>query len=172
MAVNRMFLWLLGAGAAGVVLLACSHAGDSTHEPSVTMPPLPAPSTAAVPPVLDVPALLGLTVDELPARLGPAGRVPATFVDPAAVSLNEIQAQIDSSAFFRYRGIEIVVSYDAKTRYLIDVMLLGADEDHLMQQGHLALDAAKYLLVPVFKLHQPTALLGLRAVPVDMPHLQ
>ncbi len=172
MRVNRMFLWLLGAGAAGVVLLACSHSGDSTHEPSVAMPPLPAPSTVAVPPVLDVPTLLGLTVDELPARLGPAGRVPARIVDPAAVSMNEIQARTDSSAFFRYRGIEILVSFNAKTRQLYDVMLLGADEDHLMQQGHLAQDAAKYLLVPVFKLHQPTALLGLRAVPVDLSHLQ
>lgn len=172
MGLNRTLLWLLGAGAAGALLLACSHTSESTHEPGVAAPSESPSAAAKVLPVLDVPALLGLTVDELPARLGPAGRVPATFVDPAAVALNQIQAQLDSSAFFRYKGVEIVVNYDAKTRHLNDVTLLGSEEDQLMQQGQLTLDAPKYLLVPVFKLHQPTVLLGLRAIPVDLPHLE
>ena len=58
-----------------------------------------------------------------------------------------------------------MVSYNAKIRQLIDVLLLGHDEDLLMRQGHLTPDAAGYLLVPVFEVRNATAVQGLRVIP-------
>ncbi len=168
---NRIFL-LLGAATVGLVLLACSHTSESTHEASVAQPPMRPAKSRAVRPVVDVPALLALTIDELPARLGPPGRVPDTFVDPSVVALNEIQARIDSTAFFRYRGQAFVVSYNTKTRQLYDVLLLGRDENVLRQRGKLTENAAGYLLVPVFEVRDITALQGLRVIPAGVERPQ
>lgn len=165
---SRIFLLLLGVGVAGIGLLACSHVSESVNEPALVAPSAHPPTPVAKRPVVDVPSLLALTVDELPARLGRPGRVPATFVDPAVVALNQIQIPLDSVAFFRCRGQGFVVTYNAKTRRLIDVLLLGHDEELLMQRGHLAPDAASYLLVPVFEVRNATAVLGLRVIPADL----
>ncbi|MDQ2771256.1 MAG: hypothetical protein M3Y54_12235 [Bacteroidota bacterium] len=171
MGLNRIFLLLLGAGVAGVVLLACSHTSEPAHEPSLEKLTTSPAQKRAVQPVVDVPFLLTLTVDELPTRLGRPGRVPATFIDPSVVALNQIQSSIDSSTYFRYRGQEFVVSYNARTRRLNDVLLLGHNEDLLMQRGHLVPAAASYLLVPVFELRNATALQGLRVVPAHLDRL-
>ena len=57
---------------------------------TIAKPATPPAEKLAVQPMVDVPALLALTVDELPARLGRPSRVPETFVDPSVVTLNQI----------------------------------------------------------------------------------
>lgn len=169
---SRIFLLLLGVGVAGIALLACSHVSESVNEPSRVAPSAHPPKPVAKRPVVDVPSLLALTIDELPARLGRPGPLPANFIDPAVVALNQIQIPLDSVAFFRCRGQGFVVTYNAKTRRLIDVLLLGHDEDLLMQRGHLVPDAASYLMVPVFEVGNVMAIQGIRVIPANLARTQ
>ena len=168
MRIGRVLLVLLGAGTAWAALAACSHPAEPVSEPAMTghMQP-PAPTTR---PVVDLPSLLALKVDEMPARLGPRQPLPALFDDPGML-LNDQQIKHDSLACFRYHGLEMVVNFDARSRRITDLLLLGANEDQLMQQGQLSLDASTYLLVPLFRPRSDTALLGLRVVPANLSHL-
>ena len=152
------------AGAALFALAtACSHSGEPVREPG--RPLLARP--AALPPVRAVvalPALLGLSVDDLARHLGPPQPVP-TSVQALLNQLPSAEAA-DSTRFFRYRSLSLLVSYDADTRRFIDLLLLGPNEDLLMQRAGLAAEANNYLLLPVFRARHPTQLLGLRVVPV------
>jgi hypothetical protein len=154
-------------GLVGAVLFAlataCSHSGNPVREPE--SPALARP--AALPPVravVAVPALLGLSVDDLARHLGPPQPVPAAV--QALLSRLPSADLADSTRFFRYRSLSVLVSYDAATRRFNDLLLLGANEDLLMQRAGLAAEASNYLLLPVFHARHPTWLLGLRVVPV------
>ena len=156
---------------AGTALLAlaaaCSHSGEPVQVPAV-----PAAVPVAVPrerAVVAVPALLGLSVDSLARYLGPPQPVPAPVQAMLAQLPNAEPA--DSTRFFRYRGLDLLVSYDAGTRRFNDLLLLGANEDLLMQRAGLSAEAVSYLLLPVFHAHRPTQQLGLRVVPVEPTRL-
>lgn len=157
------------AGWLAVVLTsaACSRPAEPGQEPVRT-----ADVAATVGPVLDVPSLLPLSIDALARRLGPRQPMPPGFSDPSAVSLAQIQARLDSTAFFRSQGLSLVVAYDASQRSINDILLLGTDEDQLMRQARLRLGSTNYLVLPVFQAHRPTQLLGVRVVattPAKLP---
>ena len=158
------------AGAALVALAAaCSHSGEPVQEPGhpvVAPPAAPSPVRA----VVAVPALLGLSVDDLARHLGPPQPLPA----PVQALLNQMPGAnpVDSVRFFRFRSLEVLVSYDAGTRRFEDLLLLGTDEDLLMQRAGLSAEASNYLLLPVFQARRPTQLVALRVVPLDPTLLQ
>jgi hypothetical protein len=141
---------LIGAG--------CSRPSEPRQEP------VRSSDAAAVGPVLDIPSLLPLSIDVLTRRLGPSRPIPPGFSDPSAVSLSQIQARLDSTAFFQSHGLSLVVAYDASQRHINDILLLGTDEDLLMRQGRLRMGAPDYLVLPVFQAHRPMQLLGVRVV--------
>ena len=160
--------WMTGA-----VLLAlagaCSRSGEPSKEPgypTVGHPAAPAPGRA----VVAVPALLGLSVDKLPRHLGPALLPPATV--QATLSQLPATDPADSTRFFQFRSLSVLASFDPATRRLQDLLLLGPDEDQLMQQAGLSAEASNYLVLPVFHYRRPTQLLGLRVVPLDPLPLQ
>lgn len=149
--------------------IACSHSNEPVQEPghpAVARPIAPRPARA----VVAVPALLGLSVDELAQHLGPPQRVPASVQTMLAQLPNTGPA--DSTQFFRFRGLDILVSYDVQTRRFDDLLLLGPNEDRLMQRAGLSAEAANYLLLPVFYARRPTQVLGLRVVPISPVSLQ
>ena len=158
------------AGAALVVLVAaCSHLGEPVLEPghrTMARPPVSMPKRAEV----AVPALLGLSVDDLSRHLGPPQ--PLTASVQALLSQMPVPEQADSLLFFRRRTLEVLVSYDAKSRRFNDLLLLGSNEDRLMQRAGLAAETVTYLVLPVFHARHPTQLLGLRVVPLDPIKLQ
>lgn len=153
------------ASAALVALAAaCSHSGEPVQEPgppAITRPSAPPPVRA----VVALPALLELSIDALAEELGPPRAMPASV----QAMLNQLPSTdpTDSLRFFHHRGLSVLVSYDASTRRFNDLLLLGANEDLLMQRAGLSADASKYLLLPVFHAHRPTQMLGLRVVPLD-----
>ena len=152
------------AGAALVGLVAaCSHSAEPVQEPghsAVARAVASPPGRAAV----AVPALLGLSIDDLGRHLGAPRPMPASV----RAMLSELPGtdSVDSTRFFRSRHLDVVVSYDAATRRFNDLLLLGPDEDLLMQRAGLSAEAANYLLLPVFRARRPTQLLGLRVVPI------
>ena len=153
---RRYVRWLL-AGSAG--LAACSGA----HEPTQTT--TAARADAAV--RTNVPALVGLSIDGLHRRLGPSRPLPADFADPRVLASSGTRPTApDSVASFQTGGITLIASFDARTRQVRDLLLLGPHEDSIMARTALRSNASNYLVLPVFYTQQPNRLLGLRVVAV------
>jgi hypothetical protein len=114
--------------------------------------------------VLDVPGLLTLNIDKLTEEIGPRLPIPAGFVDPMMVPLAKASEQVDSAYLFRYRGLAILASFDHHTRRVNNLLLLGSDEEQLMQQANLQLGMENYLVMPVFKESHSARLLGVRII--------
>jgi len=155
---RRYVGWLL-AGSAG--LAACSGA----HEPTQTA--TAARADAAI--KANVPALVGLSIDGLHRRLGPSQPLPAGFTDPRVLSGSDTRPTApDSVASFQTGGITLIASFDAHTRQVRDLLLLGPHEDSLMAQAALRSNASDYLVLPVFYPQHPNRLLGLRVVAINV----
>lgn len=73
---------------------------------------------------------------------------------------------VDSAVLFQYRGLNIVLNYDHGSRQVKDLLLMGSNEDELMNRGKLRLGASQYLVLPVFQEKHPTELLGLRVLAI------
>jgi hypothetical protein len=142
----------LGAG----LLAACSGAheprhvagGGSTH--------------VQVAPTTDVPALVGTSIDGLRQRLGATRPLPPALA--AAMPEARLALQ-DSVTTFRTGGLTLVASYNARSREVRDLLLLGHHEDSLMGRARLRADAPNYLVMPVFYNGSTFRLLGLRVIP-------
>ena len=147
------------AGSASA-LAACSGA----HEPA-RVPVSGGAARSTVAPTANVPALLGKSIDGLRRDLGPAA-LPKDFVDPLLALADSAQLP-DSIKAFRTGGLTIVASYDARTRQVRDLLLLGRHEDSLMGRASLRSNAAEYLVLPVFCVGSPNRLLGLRVVAIN-----
>lgn len=101
--------------------------------------------------------------------MGPRQPLPAGFSDPTQAPLLLHQRQIDSSGFFRYRGLGVVAAYNERTRRVSDLLLLGTDENELMRRANLELGAPDYLVLPVFEAQRPAQLMGLRVLATTQP---
>ena len=137
--------------------LACSRARERADGPAARGL-VPLTRTAAAPAV-NVAAVVGRSIDEVRRQLGPARALPAGFQDPVR------RSGTDSTLVFQPRGLTVVASYDARTRRVFDLLVLGNDEDALMRRTGLLAEAPAYLLLPVFALNRSTQLVGLRIVP-------
>lgn len=151
--------------AVGSLVGACS----GTHEPHVDRAvPLVREPVVKKEPSLDVPALIGLSIDEVSRRVGPRLPVPASFADPVLVSQALRQEALDSTALFQASGVTMVAAYDQKSREVRDLLLLGSNENELMSRARLQLGAENYLVLPVFQSQRPTQLMGLRVLAVSL----
>ncbi len=148
-----LLVCLLAAGQQG-----CSRAREREDSATAVEQEGPVRPTAAVPTV-DVPAVVGRSIDEVRRRLGPPEQLPAGFEDPIG------RQPGDSTLTFQPRGLTVLASYDARSRRVLDLLVLGTDEDALMRRAGLAAGAPAYLLLPVFALNRSTRLVGLRVVP-------
>ena len=141
-----------------VGLGACSGAHEPNRDHAV---PIVATSALKLR-QLNVAALLPLSIDEINRQLGPRLPVPDTFVDPTRAPSIHTDEPMDSTMLFRSRGLTIVVAYDNRTRRVSDLLLLGSNEDELMDRGGLQFTSPRYLVLPVFERQRPTQLMGLR----------
>jgi hypothetical protein len=135
------------------LLAACS----SSHEP----PHVPAsgPARVQVAPTADVPALLGKSIDGLDQQLGARQPIPVRL-PYLKMSVNSS----DSLAAFRTGGLTLIASYDAHSREVRDLLLVGNHEDSLMGRASLRTNATNYLIMPVFYGRNSRRLLGLRII--------
>jgi hypothetical protein len=119
---------------------------------------------ARVAPTADVPALLGASIDGLRQRLGPSQPLPPHI----AAALPDATLRLaDSVATFRTGGLTLVASYNARSRQVRDLLLLGHHEDSLMGRAHLRANSPNYLIMPVFAAGNSFRLLGLRIITTD-----
>lgn len=143
--------WWGAVATASLLLASCS----GSHEPRR----VPVVGAAQVAPTADVPALLDQSIDGLRRQLGAAQPLPAGLpTERASLSAS------DSLATFRTGGLTVVASYDARSRQVRDLLLLGHHEDSLMGRASLRVNAANYLIMPVFYPGSSSRLLGLRVI--------
>jgi len=144
---------------AGYTAAGCSGA----HEPAQALPTPPHASRVA--PTANVPALLGTSIDELRTKLGATHTLPPDFVDPVAKNtLGLLPGKSDSLLAFRTGGLTLVASYNARTRQVHDLLVMGHQEDSLMARASLRANTSDYLLLPVFLTNRPNRLVGLRII--------
>ena len=136
----------------------CSRPREHEDSPAVHTLLAPTVSTATVPAV-DVAAVVGRSIDEVRRCLGPPQQLPDNFQDPVGLRPS------DSTLAFHQRGLTVLANYDARSRRVLDLLVLGPDEDVLMRRAGLLAEAPAYLLLPVFALNRTTLFVGLRVVP-------
>ena len=144
---------------------ACSGSHEPPHDQAVRPAPKRAERSASG---LNVPGLLSLSIDEMSKQLGPRHPLPEGFLDPVLLPLMQRHEPMDSSALFRQRGLNIVASYDNRTRKVNNLLILGSNENELMRRAQLQLGAERYLVLPVFQEQAATQLLGLRVLALSM----
>ncbi|QKG56246.1 hypothetical protein GKZ68_06065 [Hymenobacter sp. BRD128] len=139
---------------------ACSGAHESTQTATAVH--------AGAAPTTNVPALVGLSIDDLYSRLGAKQPLPVSLANAAEVlsAVNQATKQ-DSLATFKTGGLTLIANFNASTRQVRDLLLLGHHEDSLMARATLRSSATQYLVLPVFASNRPNYLLGLRIVPIN-----
>lgn len=150
----------LAAVGGSAVLLGCSGSHESRRVPP------PEAGHVHVAPTADVPALLGLSIDGLGQRLGPSVPLPQRFLSSEASRLiYAAGGQLDSLKTFRTGGLLVLATYNAHSRQVRDLLLLGHHEDSLMGRARLRTSSPNYLVMPVFRDNHSFQLLGLRIIP-------
>ena len=122
------------------------HSGDKAKEPA--------------PVLFDIPALVGKSIDGVREILGkPQDKEP----EPTKLQL---QAGVDewNNVFLR-DGQELLVTFNPRTRQVIDFFLDGEDKMTLMQQGNLAEGAAAYRIEPVRQIRDRSKITGIKIIP-------
>ena len=127
-----------------------------------------APDRRDLPPAgrrLNVPALVGRSIDQVRQRLGPPRetRQQAIGLEPTAEQMRTTKGEGWINTF-EHEGTTIVVTFNARTREVNDLVLLGANEDELLRRGNLDFVADKYLVLPVTDPTAPSRILGIRVV--------
>jgi len=139
-------------------LAACSGAHESAQ---VTVAAAHAGAAATA----NVPALVGMSIDDLHSRLGSSQEPAASLTNPNGPLASRSEHTVrDSVVAFQTGGLTLIASYDAHTRQVRDLLLLGQHEDSLMAKATLRSNASNYLVLPVFRADKPNSLLGLRIV--------
>lgn len=153
--------WLLSTwlAVASAGLANCSGA----HEPAQRSTE-PARTLVEIKPTANVPALLGKSIDDLRRQLGPDQQLPTGLRDSQEYLT---PYATDSATMFRLGGLQLVASYDTRTRRISDLLLLGRHEDSLLHRATLRVNASGYLVLPVFRVNKPGVLLGLRVIPTS-----
>lgn len=153
--VRRWSGWRSAALNFSLLLAGCSGGREPRHVPATDM------VRAQIAPTTDVPALLGTSIDGLRQRLGASQPLPA----PVQAALPETaMGMVDSVMTFRTGGLMLVASYNARSRQVRDLLLLGHHEDSLMGRASLRANAPNYLVMPVFYANNSFRLLGLRVI--------
>ncbi|GAA3924860.1 hypothetical protein [Hymenobacter algoricola] len=148
-----------------VLLLSGIAACTGTQTASEKSSPDVGSVTSARPNALDMPALVGRNIDQLRRALGPPSetREEAIGLEPTPEQMKATKGE-DWINTFEKNGSTVVVTFNAKTRKVLDMVLIGSNEDELMRRGNLSLTAPNYLVLPVTDPKNAKKVAGLRVV--------
>lgn len=147
-------------------LLVLLAAGACTGAQTASEPRTPATESAAAPAAaLDVPALVGRNIDQVRRVLGPPREAPDRKVgaEPTAEQMKATKGE-DWINTFEHNGVTVVVTFNARTRKVRDLVLVGTDEDEILQKGNLSLTSAQYIVLPVVNPSNNREIMGMRVV--------
>ncbi len=114
---------------------------------------------------LDVPLLIGHTIDQVRRSLGPPKETKdqEIGIEPTSEQMQKTNGE-DWVNTFERNGLTIVVTFNARTRKVRDLVLIGSDEDQLLRAGNLSLTDPDYIILPVAHPESSQAILGVRIV--------
>lgn len=145
-------------------LLACSGAQPTASDSETnTASASASASVEAVPaaPSLALPSLIGLSIDEVRSRLGKPQEQPA---EPSAREKEKDAADTWKNTF-EVQGATLVATFNAHTRVVRDIVLLGTNEEELLHRAGLDPNATEYIVLPVTDSVDVTRTTGIRMVP-------
>ena len=90
---------------------------------------------------------------------------PNLGLEPAAAQKHTLTGENWNNTFEK-NGTTLIVSFNAHTRKVHDITILGDSEDELMRRGKLTLTALNYIVVPVLNPQNTSRVLGLRVIPL------
>ncbi len=117
--------------------------------------------------VVDVPAFVGYTIEEVRSQLGPPRekQLEPPVAKPKHLRRKSLRIADEGwTNTFETNGVTLVVTFNARTRRVRDIVLLGDNETELMQRGNLILTAPAYIVLPVLNPEKTTELLGVRVI--------
>ncbi|MCA9070739.1 MAG: hypothetical protein KDA84_17535 [Planctomycetaceae bacterium] len=118
--------------------------------------------------VFDVASLSGKTIDEIRESLWPP---QDDQVEPTA---QQLQIGIDewTNVFRRKDGQELLITFNPKTRQVVDFFLAGDDKTLLMQKGNLTEGNPNYRIETVKAIANPSKITGIKIVPTEKPKVE
>ncbi|WP_400190263.1 hypothetical protein [Hymenobacter sp. B81] len=148
-----------------VVLVLCT-AASCTRSTPVNEKPAPSGESGLASSVkVDMPALVGRNIDQIRRVLGSPTETTQSTVgaEPSAAQMRATKGEGWINTF-EYSGSTIVVTFNARTRKVRDLVLVGTNEDELMRRGNLSLVSPDYVVLPVENPTQPSKITGVRVV--------
>ncbi|TGD79761.1 hypothetical protein [Hymenobacter wooponensis] len=160
MRLNRYAFVLLGV--LPVALVSCMGTQSAVETAAVVKT---RPAKSAQPVAVDVAQLIGLSIDELRQVLGPAHEASADKrgLEPTAEQLRLTNGEGWINTF-DHNGQTIVVAFHARTRKVRDIVLVGPNEEELMQRGNISLTSPHYIVLPFTESDSSEKVAGLRIV--------
>lgn len=121
--------------------------------------------TTTVPKMFDVPALMGKSIDQVRDALGnPNDR----NTEPTDLQFSQGIRKWEN--LFTRNGIELLVTFDAGSRQVVDFFIPGEDRVALMQLANVRHGEESYIVEFVRAIGDPSRFTGMKVIPVR-PHL-
>lgn len=115
------------------------------------------------PVVFDLPALAGRSIDEMRQLLGPPQEAATRRQEPPTAAPANPP---DWDNTFEKAGTTLQVHFNARTRKVLTLFLIGQDEETLLQRGNLELDASRrYIIMPIPDTTDRQRIIGIKLVP-------
>ncbi|WP_303311858.1 hypothetical protein [Hymenobacter sp. BT730] len=153
---------LLLAGLMLGLLAACSRSQTSSESER----PLQKQPGTAQPASIDLPKLVQHNIDYLRRQLGPpmeaADEIVGADPSPAQLKATKGEGWINT---FRTQGSTLIVTFNARTRKVNDIVLMGTNEEELMRMGNLSPTASHYIVLSIPEPGQINKVRGVRIIP-------
>lgn len=114
---------------------------------------------------VNLPLLVGRSIDQVRRTLGPPRETKAQAIglEPTAEQMRTTKGQ-DWINTFEKNGTTVVATFDARTRQVNNLVVLGDDEDELLGRASLSLTDTAYTVQPIANPKNNRELIGLRVV--------
>ena len=116
---------------------------------------------------VDVPTFVGNTIEEVRNCLGRPreSQLEPPPTRPKRTARKSLRVKDEGwTNTFDTNGVTLVVTFNARTRRVRDIVLTGTDEEELMQRGNLTLTSPTYIVLPVYNPQKSSDLLGVRVI--------
>lgn len=158
----RLFVRLLAAGLWAGSLPACTStqpAAESSSSYSSSSAALPAGT-------FDLPILVGRNIDQLRRGLGtPHEATQQTMgMEPTPEQMRLTRGE-DWINTFEKNNTTVVATFNARTRRVRDLVIVGTDEDEMMSRTNLSFTDPDYTVESIVNPEKPTQTIGLRVTP-------
>jgi len=111
--------------------------------------------------IFDVPFLVGKNIDEIRQILGTP--LDKDLTEPTAQQIELGGSEWDNS--YKKDGQDLLITFDASSRKIIDFFLDGDDKSKLLEIGNLKENASSYTIEPVKAIKDPSVITGIKIIP-------